>query len=544
MVLHPGCFLVALLPTLHPIIVRRAATGDLLIKVHVAGQPVKTLQRPAADTLARSLDRVSRSFAARKKKGTHRKSELCFLFDARGAELDPSMSALQAWSCAARLHVGVGGGANGGGRGGGGGGGEGLGSRGDGDGGSGETASLDVLFEPAEVVSLVLPAVVPFIGVPLTPSIETLGCDVRECRWVWERLPPGSAADSWQHVGSGREYQPSDDDDGARVRVRAVPPASGSAISAVELLSCVTEAAAPVEAPPPRPLLAHRVAAMRPMHRSVGSLGQAAHAMGEAPGGGEGEARRGGGAFRVLSYNVLADCYSRHWDQPGSIHSYCSKTLTRPAHRMPRLLGEVLAFAPDLVLLQEADRSWFEQYWLPAMRQRGYEGVYLKKSNPSGSEGVAAFVRSAALEIVEVRELSLAIEPTDALRPNMGAPVAALLDSQTGTRDGMQQLPTVAQLLLLREAAPASHAAPSSASQADSEETRDYEPDVMEAAPRRHLLVANTHLYFSNPAMHVRLLQTAKLLDEMNAWSDQLRAQLPAAAAPALIVAGELHPMC
>ena len=138
MVLHPGCFLVALLPTLHPIIVRRAVTGDLLIKVHVAGQPVKTLQRPAADTLARSLDRVSRSFAARKKKGTHGNSELCVLFDARGAELDPSMSALQAWSGAARLRVGVMGG-------------EELGSGGNGDENGGETATLDVLFEPAEV---------------------------------------------------------------------------------------------------------------------------------------------------------------------------------------------------------------------------------------------------------------------------------------------------------------------------------------------------------------------------------------------------------
>ena len=84
------------------------------------------------------------------------------------------MGALQAWSWATRLHI-------------------------------GGTASLfepvDVLFEPAEVVLLVLPTVVPFIGVPLTPLIETLGCDVRECRWFWERLPQGSAADGWQHVG-------------------------------------------------------------------------------------------------------------------------------------------------------------------------------------------------------------------------------------------------------------------------------------------------------------------------------------------------------
>ena len=41
--------------------------------------------------------------------------------------------------------------------------------------------------------------------------------------------------------------------------------------------------------------------------------------------------------------------------------------------------------------------------------------------------------------------------------------------------------------------------------------------------------------------MHVRLLQTAKLLDEMYAWAAELRARLPAGATPALIVAGELQ---
>ena len=44
----------------------------------------------------------------------------------------------------------------------------------------------------------------------------------------------------------------------------------------------------------------------------------------------------------------------------------------------------------------------------------------------------------------------------------------------------------------------------------------------------RYLLVANTHLYFSNPAMHVRILQTAKLLRKAHEWA----AELPAEAAP------------
>ena len=58
-------------------------------------------------------------------------------------------------------------------------------------------------------------------------------------------------------------------------------------------------------------------------------------------------------SFRVLSYNVLADCYSRHWDDRGSLHEYCPPRLTRAERRMPRLLEEVLAFRADVVLLQE-----------------------------------------------------------------------------------------------------------------------------------------------------------------------------------------------
>ena len=473
---------VATLPTLHhpvratlPIIVRRAA-DVLLIKITIAGQPEKTLQRPATEALARSLSRVSRAFAApnaRRKRGAVDGDHelLCLLCDATGAGLDPSMSALQAWSGASRLHVGT---------------------------TSVDMLSVDVLFEPAEIASLTLPAVVPFVGTPLTPSVETLGFDERDCLWLWERLPPGATADGWQHVGSGREYQPSEDDDGSRLRVRAMTPGSCSAQAAPQLVSRLAEAASPVEVPPPRRLLARRV-----------------HAMGE----------RRGHAFRVLSYNVLADCYSRHWDQAGSVHSYCAPRLTRPAHRMPRLLGEVLAFAPDVVLLQEVDRSWYEQYWAPAMRQRGYEGAYLKKRHASSSEGVASFVRSAAFELVAVREVSLALDPADTTPRG----VAPLLQSHASMRESVRKLPTVAQLLLLREATPPSHPPPW------------HGPPSHGPPARRHLMVANTHLYFANPAMHVRLLQTSKLLEEMHAWSAELRTQLPAASAPALVLAGDLN---
>ena len=467
MLLHLLSIVVAVLP---PIIVRRDAAGKLAIKIQVTGRPVRTLQRPATEALASSLGRVSRAVAPRKdKREQNGDPELCLLLDAHGAVLDPTLSALHAWSGAALLHVGA--------------------------------MSFDVLFEPAEIASLGLPAVVPFVGVPLTPSIETLGCDEKDCSLFWEILRPGATSNGWQHVGSAREYEPGGGDDGARLRVRAVPPASSRyAATAQPHLACVAEAAAPVEVPPLRPLLARRLRAMQHPTRHQATRDR---------------------AFRVLSYNLLADCYSRHWDEAGSVHSYCARRLTRAAHRMPRLLAEVLAFAPDVALLQEVDRSWFKHYWKPAMCQRGYAGVYLRKRSGSSSEGVAAFVRSSAFELVGVRDVGLALSPLD----GAGA-LAPLLEFQTGTRDGVGKLPTVAQLLLLREVS-ARHAS-----------TRQ---PAAEAHTGRHVLVANTHLYFSNPAMHVRLLQTAKLLDQMHAWAAELRARLPQASAPALLVAGDLN---
>ena len=66
-------------------------------------------------------------------------------------------------------------------------------------------AALDVLFEPPEVVSVSLPTV-PLVGVPITPCIETRGCDDDgQCRWTWEL---GDAAGGWRRVGFTREYVP------------------------------------------------------------------------------------------------------------------------------------------------------------------------------------------------------------------------------------------------------------------------------------------------------------------------------------------------
>ena len=78
----------------------------------------------------------------------------------------------------------------------------------------------------------------------------------------------------------------------------------------------------------------------------------------------------------------------------------CSSPLT--AHVLRRR-HQVLAFAPDVVLLQEVDRSWYEQHWSPALRARGYDGAFAQKRHASSSEGLATFVRVAAWEPVAAK---------------------------------------------------------------------------------------------------------------------------------------------
>ena len=87
------------------------------------------------------------------------------------------------------------------------------------------------------------------------------------------------------------------------------------AASAAAVLGMVAEAVDRVERPPVRRLLRERVAAL-----DAARADRASSAL-------EG--------FRLLSYTLMAATSSRHCDEPGSVHSYCSPSLTRGAHWMP-----------------------------------------------------------------------------------------------------------------------------------------------------------------------------------------------------------------
>ena len=470
----------------------------------------------------------------------------------------------------------------------------------------GPEMTLPVLFEPPEVQSLLLPTV-PLVGVPMRACASTRNCDPHECSWLWERAA-AAATGEWTCVGRRAEYTPSAGDVGSMLRVRAEPPPPAAAAAAAATASLGSDAAASlgftveavgeVEVAPERRLLVPRVRAMHDIRQLVGEMRAAATGTGAVD---SGELSAAGlaaavdltaaataaatappadticpddSSFRILSYNLMADSCSfqpgsnrclakgfgleralahllllaaatdgqrfdlgfppdsRHWDGAGSVHSYCAPSLTRAALRMPRLLAEVQAFSPDIVCLQECDRTWCEQMWQPALEDAGYSCHFALKRSAGSSEGVATFVRTSRFQVVDSKTVPLDLA-------DGGAPpsLQLLLDSQPLTREGMRGLPTVGQLLMLQQVVGGAV---------------DGAVDGAEAVggaevPRRRLLVANTHLYFANPAVHVRLMQTAALLHAAHTWNvpcefgREPTPHFPPPPPAALLLAGDLN---
>lgn len=112
-------------------------------------------------------------------------------------------------------------------------------------------------------------------------------------------------------------------------------------------------------------------------------------------------------------------------------------------------------------------------------------------------------------ELVEVRTVSLDLkDPPAALRP--------LLEAHPHTSRSVAELPSVAQLGLLRR-----------------------------LEDGRQLLLANTHLYYANPAVHVRLMQCAAMLHSAQCWATELSrsSSKPGSghSLPPIVLAGDLN---
>merc|ERR1719189_3239554 len=83
-------------------------------------------------------------------------------------------------------------------------------------------------------------------------------------------------------------------------------------------------------------------------------------------------------SFRVMSWNILADGknYALSWR-----HDYCDPAYRAWEYRKTRILASILAYAPDIICLQETTRPMFEDFIQPEFARHGYKAVHVSKQN-------------------------------------------------------------------------------------------------------------------------------------------------------------------
>lgn len=222
-------------------------------------------------------------------------------------------------------------------------------------------------------------------------------------------------------------------------------------------------------------------------------------------------APRSAAHLRVATYNVLAQVYTRSSWFPWS-PSAALKWKARGA----ALLKDIDAMGVDVLLLQEVED--YEPFWAPAMKQRGFEGLYKKRTEATGSkkDGCAIFWRSASLSLdgspifVEHNELCAHLPPRaeGEPRPRGDQKDGAVLDERT--RLERDCVGIVAQLALRGEPGAGSR-----------------------------LVVANTHLYWDPAFADVKLAQAEHMLRRISTF----RAASAAASGvePAVVFGGDFN---
>ncbi|KAG8227950.1 hypothetical protein J437_LFUL008756 [Ladona fulva] len=139
--------------------------------------------------------------------------------------------------------------------------------------------------------------------------------------------------------------------------------------------------------------------------------------------------------FTIMSYNVLSqDLLENH---PHLYYDHDPNVLSWE-YRSERLLEEIKCAAPDILCLQEVQKSHLESFYQPRLRELGYEGIY-KKRTGNKPDGVAIYFKSSTFKLVE----HLSVEFMQPILPVLNRDNVALI-----ARLSSQKSPTLPHLCI------------------------------------------------------------------------------------------------
>lgn len=328
-----------------------------------------------------------------------------------------------------------------------------------------EAFSVEV--NPPTVLSLSLPDNI-MSGFPVMPLLNLEFADKQHCNYTWYKSTnhstvaeqatsvPSSAGEilSWKEVGNDFLYTPSILDVGCYLKL-ACAPGNDVRVSGVtsEVAGSVTVAAGPGLCP----------FDARHMYTRKQTADHS--------------------TFRVVSYNILADTYSKDEFAQTVLYPYCSPYALDISYRQQLLLKEIPGYNADLICLQECGFKLFKNNLRPALETMGFEGL-LKCKGGEVPEGEAMFFRKSKFKLISQHDIvlneALLNDPAQALVLDHVSAMPILLQT-------LQRRNSVAQLAILK----------------------------VTGFDNYYLCVANTHLYFKPSYPHIRLLQVAIVLNHV-----------------------------
>ncbi|TNN64800.1 CCR4-NOT transcription complex subunit 6 [Liparis tanakae] len=200
---------------------------------------------------------------------------------------------------------------------------------------------------------------------------------------------------------------------------------------------------------------------------------------------------RASALFSVMCYNVLCDKYATR-----QLYGYCPSWALNWEYRKKSIMQEIMGCNADIISLQEVETEQYYNYFLPELKEQGYEGFFspksrartMSESDRKHVDGCAIFYKTEKFSAVQKHT----VEFNQLAMANSEGSEAML--NRVMTKDNIG----VATLLEVRK-----------------EMMEASSGKSLHGMEKQLLLVANAHMHWDPEYSDVKLVQTMMFLSEV-----------------------------
>ncbi|XP_050707538.1 CCR4-NOT transcription complex subunit 6-like [Eriocheir sinensis] len=202
--------------------------------------------------------------------------------------------------------------------------------------------------------------------------------------------------------------------------------------------------------------------------------------------------------FTVMCYNVLCDKYATR-----QMYGYCPSWALEWEYRKKGIMDEIKHYIADIITLQEVETDQFFNFFLPELKNEGYDGIFSPKSRAKHMsenerkyvDGCAIFWRTSKFSLIKERLIEF----------NQLA-----MANHDGSEDMLNRVMTkdnigLAALLETKEAA-----------------WENSEVPVDKSQMSQAVLVCTAHIHWDPEFCDVKLIQTIMLMSEIRQIVSQI----------------------